>query len=140
MKSIIYKNFSRERFEDLEERIVKMLVLDNDTYKYSRINDSIMKMQSKTITISSDQQEKDDVLQFKCVNCKNKIPKTSQFCQHCGQKVESCPICKSVLLTETVRKCPHCETAYHERHIKEVVKVSGKCPVCKKDLQENELM
>ena len=139
-KKLVYKNFTRERFEELYESTVKLLVLDNEEYKYSRITKSIIKIPVSKIPSDIEPQTKQDVLNFPCPNCHNSIAKTSLFCQYCGEKIEKCPICQSALLNNSIGSCPNCKTKFHMHHFQEVLKVSGKCPVCKNEVQEHEIV
>ena len=138
--SLVYKNFTRERFEELYENTVKLLVLDNNEFKYSRITKTIIKIPVSSFSSRVVQQEKKDLLHFQCPNCHNEIAKTSIFCQFCGQKVDKCAICQSALSNDTIGTCPHCQTSFHLHHLQEVVKVSGKCPVCRNELQEHDII
>ena len=47
-----------------------------------------------------------------------------------------CSICRRKI-DDTVRvSCPNCKNVFHEAHFAEVVKVTGKCPICKKKIKE----
>ena len=77
---------------------------------------------------------------IQCPNCQNQIQKTSIFCSECGYKLSKCAICKGPINNlDEIGRCPNCKGNYHLSHLSESIKVSGKCPVCKSELKEQEI-
>ena len=139
-KDIVYSSVTKQRFEELLEKTIKFIILDRDNYKYSRLTNSIFKIfPVQSVSISTPQTQKNSD-QFQCPNCHNKISKTNSFCQFCGQKIEKCPICQLPLITDSPSSCPQCNSKFHLNHLQEVIKVTGKCPVCKTNLQEHQIL
>ncbi len=43
-----------------------------------------------------------------------------------------CEICKQIMQPDDlVEQCPHCGRYFHQKHIREWLKIKAKCPVCK---------
>jgi hypothetical protein len=52
------------------------------------------------------------------------------------KKPTICMICKLPLKSsQTINRCPMCQTLFHSEHIFEWLKVKGKCPVCLQNLR-----
>ena len=138
---LIYHDFTKELFENILERTIRQVALDSEIFKYSRLNNSIMKVATlgmaqpkegpRIINITSS---------IRCPNCQNKFDKSSTFCSHCGEKILKCSICLLPLLNENTGTCPSCNNTFHLNHIEEVIKVTGKCPICKEKLKEIDLI
>jgi hypothetical protein len=136
--SIVYKDFTKERFEDLLEKTIKFLILNSDIYKYSRLTHSILKIPSMQISYQENSTKPNIASKIQCSNCQNLIPKINDFCQYCGFKVIKCPICQSPLVN-AIGICINCKTQFHKHHLLEVVKVSGQCPICKTELKDYQI-
>ncbi len=64
-----------------------------------------------------------------------------KFCSECGHGVKHCQVCHSVIgYDEKTAACPECSHEFHEGHIREWLKVSGDCPICKTRLNEENLI
>jgi len=78
-----------------------------------------------------------------CHSCGELLEKESQFCQSCGEEVKNCGICKRVInFGDSVAYCPHCgpQEPFHRGHLLETVKMTNKCPRCKHEIKEGEVV
>lgn len=74
-----------------------------------------------------------------CQNCNEFQTLLIRQCVNCGAVLESCQVCKrGFKRSETKIQCPHCENIFHPEHLREVIKVSGKCPICNNALDEED--
>ena len=81
------------------------------------------------------------VATIRCPNCNNQIDKNSKFCPDCGTVIVHCNLCKSIIDSmDQKASCPHCKNYFHLNHLRETVKVTGKCPTCKESLQDHEIV
>ena len=135
--AIIYNGFTKERFETILRNAISDISIESDYFKYSRLKDTIIRVSStSSLDIFSRKANQD----IKCPKCNNYLSKTVTFCPECGQKIDKCPICKIALLTDATGSCPKCEGEFHLNHLKEVLKISGKCPICNFRMQEFEIV
>jgi len=64
-----------------------------------------------------------------------------KFCAECGEQVKRCQICRAMIVYgDVLLECPHCNNSFHSEHIREWLKVSGDCPVCKTRIYESDLV
>lgn len=76
-----------------------------------------------------------------CRFCGEPLSEEDANCPDCGKEVTNCAICRiSICFGEVVGLCPYCFTPFHEQHMREAVKVQGKCPLCQTELAENEII
>ncbi|MHA2272735.1 MAG: hypothetical protein ACXACI_12795 [Candidatus Hodarchaeales archaeon] len=76
-----------------------------------------------------------------CRFCGELLSEEDASCPDCGKEVTNCAICRIALcFGEAVGLCPYCFTPFHEQHMREAVKVQGKCPLCQTELAENEII
>ena len=137
---LVYKNLTKERFEDLLERTIKITVLDSEIYRYSRLTNSILKITKLQLDPNLTPEKLKHFNNLLCPKCEYEISKTSVFCENCGQKIESCSICKLALEIGEIGTCPKCKTSFHLHHFLEVIKVYGSCPICKSEVREQDIM
>jgi hypothetical protein len=70
---------------------------------------------------------------FICGNCGNNCELSFLFCPFCQIKFDRCEICKFVIKPDIeIAICSNCGESFHKGHWSEVLKVNGKCPLCKK--------
>lgn len=83
---------------------------------------------------------KRQIPKFACPNCNEIIKKTSQFCPECGVVIDRCNICQLPIEKKSeTSHCPHCNKIFHFTHLQESVKLQGSCPVCKENLQVDQI-
>ena len=70
-----------------------------------------------------------------CFECGAPIRVNAIYCTSCGKEIVNCPVCKlNIDFDDKVGICVHCGTKGHLSHIKEAVKVSGFCPICRTEM------
>jgi hypothetical protein len=75
-----------------------------------------------------------------CYGCGASLEAGERFCLECGKAVKRCQICRGVIsFGAPLAACSFCGNEYHEGHIKEWLKVTGECPVCRKRLTQANL-
>jgi len=73
--------------------------------------------------------------EYLCYNCGNIIEKETKICSSCNEGILKCQICKQpISFGEEAGKCSFCESMGHLDHFQEWIKVSGKCPTCRRKL------
>jgi hypothetical protein len=91
----------------------------------------------KSVVLSevSDSTEELVELDQTCFYCGTPLSSEVKYCPHCNEEVAICPVCKlSIDFDDEVGVCIFCGTKGHLSHMKEAAKVTGKCPVCQKQL------
>lgn len=79
--------------------------------------------------------------QLACFSCRKPLSSEDKFCTECGKSVSRCKICRGVIAFGDVpSQCPHCQNEFHQEHIREWLKVSADCPVCRIAIKERELV
>jgi len=73
-----------------------------------------------------------------CPNCGAAIKMSATSCKKCGEKFQICIICKLSILKDHT-KTPCCQAYAHRSHLKEWLKIKGKCPNCGEKLEEWEI-
>ncbi|MFX0117278.1 MAG: RING finger domain-containing protein [Candidatus Hodarchaeota archaeon] len=76
-----------------------------------------------------------------CYSCGQPLNPEDKFCAECGRSISRCKICRGLIgFGDALSQCPHCKNEFHSEHIKEWLKVSGDCPVCRQRIREAELI
>lgn len=76
-----------------------------------------------------------------CKKCDEYQSLLVRQCSNCGAELQSCQICKrGYRKDEKTASCIHCQNVFHHNHLLEIIKVSGKCPVCLKKLTVGEIL
>ncbi|MFQ5980673.1 MAG: RING finger domain-containing protein [Candidatus Heimdallarchaeota archaeon] len=76
-----------------------------------------------------------------CFSCGEPYDPEHKFCTECGKPISRCKICRGVVgFGDTLSQCPHCQNEFHYEHVREWLKVSGDCPVCRQRIREAELI
>ncbi len=75
-----------------------------------------------------------DMLQT-CFYCGEPLNVEDQVCPSCNEEIAKCPVCKlSIDFDAEVGVCVYCGSKGHLSHMKEAVKVTGICPICRKEM------
>jgi hypothetical protein len=122
----------------IREQLEKFLE-NNLEFEFIKLKNTLTKKSSlnhKDFTDYSQKKTKEINDMISCFNCNNLILKGSDFCSFCGTRIEKCSICKLPVKDENRFTCPNCKNIFHENHLKEFVKVKGKCPVCNLDIKD----
>ena len=70
-----------------------------------------------------------------CFYCGNPLEINAISCPSCNNEIAHCPVCKlNIDFDDVVGVCVFCGSKGHLSHMKEAVKVTGFCPVCRKEL------
>jgi len=79
--------------------------------------------------------------EIRCMRCGAPIPETAEGgCPECGFNLTTCAICNQKLeFDDDISLCPHCNSQFHDIHIKEWLKIKGACPVCRNETRSEEL-
>ncbi len=76
-----------------------------------------------------------------CPECEATILAETTVCPHCGTPQPVCIVCQnSIVPLDSTLSCPQCRGQAHRIHFLEYLKVKGKCPQCKTDLDPHELI
>ncbi|MHA2298425.1 MAG: hypothetical protein ACXAEU_12245 [Candidatus Hodarchaeales archaeon] len=78
-----------------------------------------------------------------CHACGELLETESKYCPSCGEETKICEICKrNINFGDPVAYCPHCggEEPFHRGHLLETIKMMKKCPRCRKEVTENEVV
>ncbi|MFW9996261.1 MAG: hypothetical protein ACFFD4_29740, partial [Candidatus Odinarchaeota archaeon] len=76
-----------------------------------------------------------------CWSCGNRLAMMNLFCESCGEKRIICSICRrNVDHKDRIGACPACDNNFHYEHLKEAVKVTGICPMCKGRIRTDEVI
>ena len=80
-----------------------------------------------------------------CIYCRSKLEEVEDcgpiVCMNCGRKTPICEICKNIIHAgEKLVQVSTCGHIFHKEHIVEWIKVRGKCPVCKEEINEDYLV
>ncbi|MHA1168252.1 MAG: double zinc ribbon domain-containing protein [Candidatus Hodarchaeales archaeon] len=76
-----------------------------------------------------------------CRKCGSILPVTEKNCSECGALRVKCQICKrNINFTDISGSCPECLNEFHYSHLRETIKVTGKCPMCRIPLKEEEII
>jgi len=73
-----------------------------------------------------------------CPYCDAEIQAGSLSCENCKEEFRTCIICNFPVLSDFV-KTPCCDVYAHRSHLREWLKIKGKCPNCGEKLEEWEL-
>jgi hypothetical protein len=75
-----------------------------------------------------------------CAHCGALLADTDKICPECSKPREKCEVCKKgIRFGEEIGTCMHCYRVFHYGHLKETVKVTGKCPACRAPLKESDI-
>jgi len=70
-----------------------------------------------------------------CFYCGEPITPEAIYCSGCHEEIATCSVCKlSIDFDDEVGVCVYCGAKGHLSHMKEAIKVSGFCPVCRKEM------
>jgi len=70
-----------------------------------------------------------------CFFCGEPITPEAIYCPGCHEEIATCSVCKlSIDFDDEVGVCVYCGAKGHLSHMKEAIKVSGFCPVCRKEM------
>lgn len=70
-----------------------------------------------------------------CFYCGEPITPDAIYCSGCLEEIATCSVCKlSIDFDDEVGVCVYCGAKGHLSHMKEAIKVSGFCPVCRKEM------
>lgn len=131
------------------EKVLKLILEQNPEigqyfdYEQSFIrgsgtDDVLSSLKSKGAKLPSDRSI--ESLQ-QCKKCDEYQSLLVRQCSNCGAELLSCQICKrGYRKDEKTASCVHCQNVFHHNHLIEIIKTSGKCPVCLKKLTENEIL
>ncbi|MFW9993473.1 MAG: hypothetical protein ACFFD4_15625 [Candidatus Odinarchaeota archaeon] len=78
-----------------------------------------------------------------CHDCGELLESDSKYCPSCGEEAKICEICKrNINFGDPVAYCPHCggQVPFHRGHLLETVKMMKKCPRCRNEIKENEVV
>ncbi|MHA2294668.1 MAG: hypothetical protein ACXAEU_18460 [Candidatus Hodarchaeales archaeon] len=76
-----------------------------------------------------------------CRFCGRDLPINSLDCPDCGKKRAICPICKlNIDRDDEAAICPICHNECHLPHLRETIKITGRCPVCRKKIKRYEIL
>lgn len=135
MVGILIKSHSDFEFDKFNQNITR-----KDLYSQVGISKSAFQDISDS-EFQGRKEVQNTFLNLLCPYCHNEISKTNTFCPECGYKLMKCPICKGILKEQDqLGQCPNCKETFHMNHLKETVKVSGTCPICKSELKEFEII
>ena len=137
LKTLVYKDFTRQRFEEILELAIQEIINDNGQFNTESLKESIIDIKK---LVSDENQLEKAIATIICPNCRKETAKANSFCSECGEKIEKCFICDSSLFTERNAICPNCKTKFHYGHFKEYIKISGCCPKCRVNLNELDLI
>ncbi len=75
-----------------------------------------------------------------CPFCGAGIKEGAAFCENCLEEFQKCVVCNLPILDlDGFTKTPCCKTYAHYSHLKEWLKIKGKCPNCGEKLKEWEI-
>ncbi len=74
-----------------------------------------------------------------CPNCGAVVEMGATSCKNCLIEFQTCGVCKLSILDDLV-KTPCCESYAHRSHLKEWLKIKGKCPNCREKLEEWDII
>ncbi|RMG33574.1 MAG: hypothetical protein D6732_11955 [Methanobacteriota archaeon] len=75
-----------------------------------------------------------------CYRCGQSILHNLLFCSHCQEPVGYCSICRQPFrYKERVSFCPVCQSPFHYTHFYEVIRLNGKCPLCRSSVLMHEI-
>ncbi|MFW9994079.1 MAG: zinc ribbon domain-containing protein [Candidatus Odinarchaeota archaeon] len=75
-----------------------------------------------------------------CVHCGELLSATEEYCSDCDNPRDRCGVCENWIGgNDETGACPHCHQVFHIKHLKETIKVFGKCPACKEHLNETDI-
>ncbi len=70
-----------------------------------------------------------------CFFCGEPINESMTTCPACNEELARCPVCKLTIdFDDELGVCIYCGIKGHLSHMKEAVKVTGACPVCRKNI------
>jgi|GEM_PF-2009760 len=73
-----------------------------------------------------------------CPICGAFVKRSAISCKNCGEKFQTCIVCNFSIL-ESLVETPCCQSFAHRSHLKEWLKIKGKCPNCGEKLEEWEI-
>ena len=120
------------------EVVIKEIVNDgNLSGKYFELEQVFVRENGKelySLTASSISKK------YLCYYCGIDIDKDAKVCENCGKEILKCNVCRlPISFAEEFSQCKHCKTKAHISHLKEWVKVKGKCPTCQKNLTADDI-
>ncbi|MFW9992101.1 MAG: hypothetical protein ACFFD4_08555 [Candidatus Odinarchaeota archaeon] len=76
-----------------------------------------------------------------CRFCGDLLPVDALDCPACNNRRSTCPVCKrNIDVNFEIAVCPMCRNEFHLAHLREAVKVTGKCPVCRSKIRRYEIL
>ena len=79
-------------------------------------------------------------LALSCPYCGAEIEEGATSCENCLEEFQKCVVCNLPTLDlDDLTKTPCCKTYAHSAHLKEWLKIKGKCPNCGEKLEEWEI-
>ncbi|MFQ5978577.1 MAG: hypothetical protein ACE5OZ_10665 [Candidatus Heimdallarchaeota archaeon] len=143
--STIQNRIFERRIDEAETERLLLLLQDEGTLpgRYDRITQTFRREEErKPLSMEESKAElRISSPEPTCRFCGELLSEGDEICPDCGQKASFCSICrKSVSFGEAASLCPYCFTVYHEKHLLETIKVQGKCPMCKAEVAEGEMI
>ncbi|MFW9994884.1 MAG: hypothetical protein ACFFD4_22780 [Candidatus Odinarchaeota archaeon] len=76
-----------------------------------------------------------------CWSCGALLKVETPVCEDCGSKRIICFICRrNIDRKSRIGACPACNNHFHFEHLRETVKMIGKCPMCKMEVKMNDVI
>jgi WD40 repeat protein len=118
-----------------EEMIVRLLSEDKITGTFNpftgvfivgtKTDNDIIQVEDKAIEMVE--------LNQTCFYCGEPITPEAIYCPGCHEEIATCAVCKlSIDFDNEVGVCVYCGAKGHLNHMKEAIKITGFCPVCRK--------
>jgi hypothetical protein len=109
-------------------------IINSDDLEYIPSKD-LIRRHKKKINIENEllgiEKWKNNRIGKVCLKCNKELDVYSLFCSFCGTIVTTCAICKLPLKSEQeIKTCSNCQNTFHLSHLLEIIKETGKCPVC----------
>jgi len=73
-----------------------------------------------------------------CPNCDAEVQVGNSSCENCLEEFQTCVVCNLPVLGD-LSETPCCRAYAHRPHLKEWLKIKGKCPNCGEKLKEWEI-
>lgn len=141
-----YEELSNEELTIRKQKIVDSLEKLKKKFKNKKIpaTDYFASLQKKNEELSfitqiiEDRKEKQRKY---CFYCEAEFEGNLTKCPNCSEVFPECSVCKRLILAkQSMVFCPKCKEPAHEAHLKEWLKSIGKCPSCKEEIIERDLV
>ncbi|HUU77072.1 MAG TPA: hypothetical protein VMX55_01915 [candidate division Zixibacteria bacterium] len=127
-------NCTHQLAEKVLVQLLKEEKVSGSFNPFTGIFNVVRESPSEIIQIEEDESY-DVELSQTCFYCGTPLELNAIICPSCNKEIAHCPVCKlNIDFDDVVGVCVFCGSKGHLSHMKEAVKVTGFCPVCRKEM------